>query len=178
MSGGVETCSDRCYQAGWFTMRTLRLPKSRKGIFLAAIFVWIGANLVIDTVALLVDNLGDTEHSKSIHVSPGSLWSHGTIVTAPLAFVLGVLLLSWLISSRTKWATRTGTVALVLWMLLIGVGVGLQGAVGGRASHYTPERWHAVMALGWVVVIFSVPLVVTGAVYLAGTRARSNPAEN
>lgn len=159
-------------------MRTTRLPNNRKKLFLTAIYVWVGANLVIDVVALLVNNLGDTVHSKSIHVSARSLWAHGTIVTAPVAFLVGVLLLSWLISSKTQWATRTGTVALILWMLLIGVGVGLQGAVGHRASHYTPERWHAVMALGWVVVIFSVPLVVTGAVYLAGTRSRSHLAVN
>lgn len=154
-------------------MRTRRLPNSRKKLFLTAIYVWVGVNLVIDVVALFANNLGDTVHSKSIQVSAGSLWSRGTIVTAPLLFLLVVLLLSWLISSKTQWATRTGTVALILWMLLIGVGVGLQGAVGHRASQYTPDHWHTVMALGWVVVIFSVPLVVTGAVYLAGTRARS-----
>ena len=55
-------------------------------------------------------------------------------------------------------------------MLLIGIGVGLQGAVGNRASQYTPEHWHTVIALGWIVVVLSVPVVVSGVVYLAGTR--------
>ncbi len=141
-----------------------------KKIFLTTISIWIAAILVMDVVALFLNNLGDTVHHRAIRVSAGSLVSHGTIVTPPVLFLLGVVVLSGLVSLKNKWATRGGTIVLILWMLLIGIGVGLQGAVGSRASQYTPEHWHTVVALGWVVVIFSVPVVVTGVVYLVRTR--------
>ncbi len=137
---------------------------------MATISIWIAAVLVMDIVALFVKNLGDTVHHRPIRVSAGSLVKYGTIVTPPLLFVVGVVALSGLVSLSNKWATRGGTIVLVLWMLLIGIGVGLQGAVGNRASQYTPGHWDTVMALGWIVVIFSVPVVVAGVVYLFGTR--------
>ena len=149
---------------------TYALVNSRKKIFLTAIYLWITAILVMDIVALFLHNLGDTVHHRPIRVSAGSLITHGTIITPPIVFLLGVVALSGLVSLKNKWATRIGTAVLILWMLLIGIGVGLQGAVGNRASQYTPEHWHTVIALGWIVVVFSVPVVVSGVVYLAGTR--------
>ena len=104
---------------GGSTVKRMPQLKGPKRIFLTTVFLWIGANVVIDLVALSLNNLGDTEHHAPLHVSAGSLLHKGTIVSAPLAFVLVVVLLSGLVSLQSKWATRTGTVVLVLWMLLI-----------------------------------------------------------
>jgi hypothetical protein len=149
-----------------------------RSAFAGAVGVFIGVNVVLSVVALVV-KMPDLPHTHATtdRITVGTvLWGDGSIVSPPLLFMVVVGLLLWGALGRRLWLSRASTLLIVLGALLMGIDeFAGDGGLKSKPALYSQSKWDLALILGWIFILAAVAVVVSGVGWLATSVGSARP---